>query len=147
MPNTQNSILNRSLVRVFIYAIVFFLIQFFSSQYEGPTWLETVGIIMFFLGITMYTIGLNNLSIQTAFFESSKTLVTTGIYSIVRHPLYTAVAITYLGAGIWNQSIAGILTTLFILIPVLFYFAREEEKDLITRFGEDYINYKKKTLF
>jgi protein-S-isoprenylcysteine O-methyltransferase Ste14 len=74
----------------------------------------------------------------------SNNLVTTGIYAYVRHPIYAAFFYIAIGLILISQNII-----LFVL-PVMFWtfltvaMIRTEEKWLIERYGNDYINYSKK---
>lgn len=71
-------------------------------------------------------------------------LITTGVFRIVRHPIYTGAISFYLGAAIITLSVASaafsILITLFYI-----YISRYEEGILTEVFGEEYENYKKET--
>ncbi len=75
--------------------------------------------------------------------ENNK-LVTTGIYTYVRHPIYAAFFYIATGLILITQNII-----LFIL-PVIFWIfltiamIKTEEKWLIEKFGNDYICYSKK---
>ncbi len=71
-------------------------------------------------------------------------LVTTGIYEYIRHPIYLGVILTFLGV----QFIVGsYLVLLFmILIPVLALIqAKKEERILVEHFGQEYIDYQKRS--
>lgn len=71
-------------------------------------------------------------------------LVTTGIYAYVRHPIYAAFFYIAIGLILITQNII-----LFIL-PVIYWvfltvaMIKTEEKWLIDKFGNDYIDYSKK---
>ena len=71
-------------------------------------------------------------------------IITTGLYSRIRHPIY-------LGAIQFNFGIAFALRTLWMLIPaillsLMYYFdARQEEKYLTAKFGDEYERYKART--
>ena len=71
-------------------------------------------------------------------------VITTGFYSKIRHPIY-------LGAIQFNFGIVFAARTLWMLLPavllsLLFYFeAKQEEKYLTEKFGEEYIQYKART--
>ena len=68
-------------------------------------------------------------------------LITTGLYSIVRHPAYGAILISALGLGLWMND--GV--RLMLLVCLLIFFdakSRIEEKWLEKRYSE-YTDYKK----
>ncbi len=71
-------------------------------------------------------------------------VVSTGAFRYVRHPLYLASLLTYLGLTLSAMSIGS-----FVLLVGIFvfhnYIASYEEKWLETRFGEEYRTYKEKT--
>jgi protein-S-isoprenylcysteine O-methyltransferase Ste14 len=77
-------------------------------------------------------------------FENTSRLVKSGIYGIIRHPLYLSVFL--LGTGVMLkdlgsfQILLGIVNFLAIILT-----ARIEEKEMITRFGDEYKIYMKNT--
>jgi protein-S-isoprenylcysteine O-methyltransferase Ste14 len=71
-------------------------------------------------------------------------LVTRGSYKYVRHPLYTALFLGYLGTLFALQSWA--LTAWFpVFIVSYLVFARGEERIMESRFGEAYRAYRERT--
>jgi len=71
-------------------------------------------------------------------------VVDTGAFHYVRHPIYLAVLIAYLGTAISSMS----LLSLALLIPIFVfynYIASYEESLLEARFGEAYREYQRKT--
>jgi protein-S-isoprenylcysteine O-methyltransferase Ste14 len=74
--------------------------------------------------------------------EEKSELVTSGLYSFVRHPLYTfSLLILWLSPSMsLNTCIVYMALTVYILIGVLF-----EERKLLREFGEKYANYKSMT--
>lgn len=71
-------------------------------------------------------------------------LITTGVFRIVRHPIYTGAILFYLTAIISTLSIAAALFW-FVIIGFYIYISRYEERILTEAFGHDYLEYKKRT--
>jgi protein-S-isoprenylcysteine O-methyltransferase Ste14 len=71
-------------------------------------------------------------------------VVTTGAFHYVRHPLYLASILTYVGLSVATASLFSVALVVGIWI---FYdhIATYEEKLLAEKFGEDYNGYKKRT--
>ena len=73
-------------------------------------------------------------------------LVITGPYAYSRNPMLTGIFFLMFGVGFWISSFSLVLifTPLFILTNVL-ELKKIEEQELEKRFGQEYIDYKKKT--
>ena len=77
-------------------------------------------------------------------FEDTTTLITTGAYRYIRHPLYTSLFLFGMGAFLKDPSLLGTgLVGTTILGVVLT--AHIEEKHNLERFGEAYRAYSDKT--
>jgi protein-S-isoprenylcysteine O-methyltransferase Ste14 len=74
------------------------------------------------------------------------TLVTTGIYSRIRHPIYLFGAVMILGIIIWT-GLLWLLLVFAVLIPLQVVRSRKEERVLTEKFGAAYLDYKQKTWF
>ena len=74
--------------------------------------------------------------------EKSGTLVTRGLYRVVRHPLYTfGLLFIWLTPTVSQNSLTVYIgATIYTLIGAYF-----EERKLLRDFGDDYAAYKKKT--
>jgi protein-S-isoprenylcysteine O-methyltransferase Ste14 len=76
--------------------------------------------------------------------ERPNYVICTGPFRFVRHPLYLAALLAYIGMAI--SSLSLISFALFILIFIFYnYIASYEEKLLEARFGDDYREYERKT--
>ena len=76
----------------------------------------------------------------------ARKLVTTGLYSKIRNPIYVFSAMFLAGVAI----AAGrpiLLLVLVALVPVQIVRARKEEQVLTAAFGEEYLRYKARTWF
>jgi protein-S-isoprenylcysteine O-methyltransferase Ste14 len=71
-------------------------------------------------------------------------LITSGVYSIVRHPLYLSGLLILVGTNIYFASSwawVGVLLTLIVIlirVPI-------EERYLVKRFGQEYVDYQKRS--
>lgn len=70
-------------------------------------------------------------------------LVTTGLYSIVRHPLYSSLIMMLLGVGIIYYNVLVMALTALVFIPMMYFRARREEQVLREGFA-DYDKYQKR---
>jgi protein-S-isoprenylcysteine O-methyltransferase Ste14 len=76
--------------------------------------------------------------------QPGHTLVTTGIYSIVRHPSYLGLLVSSLGWGLAFRSGVGVLLAVLTLVPVVGRI-RAEEVLLRSQFGAEYDAYRGRT--
>lgn len=76
--------------------------------------------------------------------QPGHTLVTTGIYGLIRHPSYLGLLVNSLGWGLAFRSVVGVLLALLIIPPLL---ARihAEERLLLAHFGAAYESYRART--
>lgn len=72
-------------------------------------------------------------------------LVTTGIYSMIRNPIYTACIIYGIGIVVLAPHLVTLLSGLFGLISIVIYVKKIEEPYLLKKHGEGYRQYKAAT--
>lgn len=72
--------------------------------------------------------------------QPGHTLVTTGVYGVIRHPSYLGLLVNSLGWALAFRSGVGVLLTALV-IPPLVARIRAEEKLLRTQFGGEYDAY------
>lgn len=77
-------------------------------------------------------------------FENTSLLVKSGIYGYIRHPLYLSVFLLGTGVMLKNPALPQLLLGTINLIAVYFT-ARIEENEMITKFGDAYREYMKET--
>jgi protein-S-isoprenylcysteine O-methyltransferase Ste14 len=71
-------------------------------------------------------------------------LLTSGPYGYVRHPLYSAlIALNYSISVAFLSAYAILASTL--LFPLFWYLAKKEESDLTRRWGQEYVEYRRRT--
>jgi protein-S-isoprenylcysteine O-methyltransferase Ste14 len=74
-------------------------------------------------------------------------LVTDGIYKYIRHPQYFSQLLCDLGAGVALLSYLIIPVVLLLEIPLFIMRAALEDKMMEEHFGEEFVNYKRKSGF
>jgi protein-S-isoprenylcysteine O-methyltransferase Ste14 len=91
---------------------------------------------------------ISRVQLGSAFSVQAKatSLVTTGIYSRIRNPIYVFGALMIAGAILWAHRPWWLLM-FAVLIPMQIYRARKEEQVLAEKFGDAYLEYKRKTWF
>jgi protein-S-isoprenylcysteine O-methyltransferase Ste14 len=73
-------------------------------------------------------------------------LVTTGLYSRIRNPIYLFGGLFTLGVSLLF-SVWGPLVVALVIVPLQIVRARREERVLAGAFGEEYARYKSRTWF
>ena len=76
--------------------------------------------------------------------QPGHTLVTGGIYSVIRHPSYLGLLVNSLGWGLAFRSGVGVLLTAITIVPILARI-RAEEALLRSQFGAEYDAYRSRT--
>ncbi len=99
-----------------------------------------IGVLICSLGLIIWIYGIYLM--RRAFFD--KTLFTTGPFTFVRHPMYSAIYIMLTGMGIFFFSYLWFLIMLSF-IPIWYVNCRLEEKQMTEIHGKKYLEYKKKT--
>jgi protein-S-isoprenylcysteine O-methyltransferase Ste14 len=99
----------------------------------------TLGVIIFISGTFLYFK-------WEIFWEKNYhgQLITEGIFKYIRHPHYTSLLIIGFGLAFFFNSIAALLIAI-IAIPIMIISIIDEEKLLIKQYGEEYIEFMKKT--
>jgi protein-S-isoprenylcysteine O-methyltransferase Ste14 len=72
--------------------------------------------------------------------QPGHTLLTTGIYGVIRHPSYLGLIVNAFGWGVAFRSWAGVLLAA-LLVPLLLARVRSEEALLRAQFGAEYDAY------
>ncbi|MDC9726787.1 MAG: NnrU family protein [Candidatus Thioglobus sp.] len=124
------------------FSAIFFLIA--NAQLDNFNLISTVLLILSLLIglIALANMKISNLNITPAL-KKDHQLVTVGIYTYIRHPMYTSVMLACLALLLTNTTLINQIVML-ILIVDLFLKSNFEEKLLSKRFHH-YKNYQKKT--
>ena len=86
--------------------------------------------------------GAREVTLKVAETHKVEKIVSTGVYSYLRHPQYFGGVLAHIGITFLLSSFFSLLITPLIIVLNIFL-SWKEEKELIKEFGEDYREYKK----
>ncbi|MBE6546050.1 MAG: isoprenylcysteine carboxylmethyltransferase family protein [Ruminococcaceae bacterium] len=112
-----------------------------------PTWLVTVASVLFLLGYGMYAEVMreNAYLSRTVEVQQDQTVISTGLYGIVRHPMYLATLFMFLPLPLILGSFWGLIP--FALYPVVTVIRILNEEKVLTEGLEGYAEYKTKVKY
>lgn len=119
-------------------------LNFLTLDGEATRW---AGVVLFTLGGTLRLIPVFVLGERFSglvAIQPGHTLVTTGVYGIIRHPSYAGLLINVLGWGLAFRSLVGVLLAL-AFVPPLLARIKAEEALLLSQFGAEYEAYRART--
>jgi len=129
-----------SVVIVFSFAL--------SGTAMWPSWVYYPGILLMVLGIVLRQW---SMAVLGSFFsgtvgvQEGQKVVDKGPYRLVRHPSYTGGLLIFVGMGLALQSWGAVLLIVLIFGLAFGYRIYVEEKVLVSEFGEEYVEYTKRT--
>ena len=106
-----------------------------------PEWLRYVGLLLFVAGFLLFILSHTKMK----GFEDKGGLVTGGIYSKIRNPMYLGFVIWVVGFPLFTRSLITLASSV-IWIACIIYWKTLEEKELEKKY-DHYKEYKKKTWF
>lgn len=118
------------------------------ANYYLPDWVGWLGAIIILDAAWLLFLSHRDLGRHwtvTVGLREGHTLITSGIYKYIRHPMYAAHLVWAIGQiMILHNWIAG-YSFLVTMLPFYFYRTWKEEEMLIEEFGDEYREYKRKT--
>jgi protein-S-isoprenylcysteine O-methyltransferase Ste14 len=107
-----------------------------------PAVVRWTGLFMVIVGLGLAIAAL----LQLKGLENIKQLVTTGLYSRLRHPMYLGFILWILGWSTYHGAAISLLLG-FLGIGSILYWRRLEDHGLVSRHGEAYRSYRAKSWF
>lgn len=86
--------------------------------------------------------GVNRTTLKAAETHRTERVVTTGVYSIVRHPQYLGGLLSHAGISLLLSAWYSLLVTP-LMVALIYFISRKEEEELIKEFGKEYEDYRK----
>ena len=147
-PGEREDRANRWVIAVF--ALIGLLAAYLPAYTDRKEFWTLDGDTLRWVGVVLFTAG-GALRLWPVFvlghrfsglvaIQPGHTLVTTGIYGMIRHPSYLGLLISSLGWALAFRAGVGVLLT-GLLIPPLLARIRAEERLLHSQFGADYDAY------
>ena len=112
-----------------------------------PGWVSTVGAVFFLLSYLMYAEVLreNTYLSRTIEVQEGQTVVDTGLYSIVRHPMYSATLVLFLSMPLVLGSLISFVV--FLAYPAIIAKRIRNEEKVLEEGLQGYREYKQKVKY
>lgn len=127
----------------FLAVLTFYFINFYGKNW---TQAHSIGIIIALPSLTLWILSRHHLGKSFAVLPIAKELVTTGLYSKIRNPVYVFSTLSLFGLMLPSQNIFQYIL-LTIVIAVQIVRSKKESVVLQNKFGQKYLDYKKTTWF
>jgi len=140
---TQRSVLLLSGL-MFIAAFVLAGLSFRFGWLRFPYWVSVLGTVLFLLGYGLYALVLkeNAYLARTVKVEAGQKLVDTGLYGLVRHPMYAATLLLFLSMPLILGSLLSFLVML--AYPCLLVRRIRNEEEVLLRELPGYEAYRRR---
>ena len=134
-----------------IYAVIFLAAVFIQKKipiddhFFKSRMAPVIGILFLLLAVYFGTRSMNQ------FIQTKNTIVpnkpaaslqTTGVYHSTRNPMYLALVMLYLGLSCLIGNWWNIILLPLLLLIIQEYIIKKEEKYLVRKFGQEYIDYR-----
>ena len=112
-----------------------------------PLWLVISASVLFLLGYAMYAEVMreNAYLSRTVEVQENQTVISTGLYAIVRHPMYLATLFMFLPLPLILGSFWGLVP--FALYPFVLVVRIQNEEKVLTEGLDGYAEYKNKVKY
>lgn len=125
---------------------IFALVVIFRSGPGPRDWVRWVGLLIAVMGFSGVMLARYTLGRSFSITPQARELVTTGIYSRIRNPIYVFGVILFVGFFLIfrNPHLWGLLVPLVVAQAIR---ARKEARVLEGKFGDQYREYRARTWF
>lgn len=132
---------------MFIGGFVLSALDFRFGWSSVPFWLTISAAAVFLIGYAVFAEVMreNAYLSRTVEVQEGQKVVSTGLYGVVRHPMYLATLLMFLPMTLILQSLWGLIP--FTLYPVIIVVRILNEEKVLTEGLEGYAEYKKKVKY
>ena len=142
----QKSVIKLSCL-MFIVGFILAGLDYRFSLLPLPSFISIIGSILFIISYVLYAEVLreNTYLSRTIKVEKNQKVIDTGLYSIVRHPMYMATLILFLSMPLVLGSIISFLV--FLIYPFIIIKRLKNEEEFLEKELDGYSEYKKKVKY
>lgn len=120
----------------------------FAYRLQYPHWLRWVGVVSLYGGVLLMALSQRELGAgfsSVPMVDEEQLLVETGPYRWIRHPIYLAYVLAYLGGGLVSSNVVLTLAPAALFCVMLWGRIELEESELAETFGVSYLVYMHRT--
>ena len=118
------------------------------ANYHPPIWVNVLGIVTFAIALWLFWRAHDDLGKNwspTLQIREGHTLVTNGVYQVIRHPMYTSALLWCIAQALllpnWIAGLGGLISFGIASIARI----GKEEQMLLEQFGDEYEAYRQRT--
>ena len=117
------------------------------NWYTLPTWASIVGMTLFLIAYLLYAEVLreNTYLSRTIEIQENQKVIDTGLYAIVRHPMYSVTLLLFLSMPIVLGSVYSFV--IFLAYPFIIVKRLKNEEELLEKELDGYKEYKAKVKY
>lgn len=132
---------------MFVLGFIIAGLDYRFSLLPLPSFISIIGSILFIISYVLYAEVLreNTYLSRTIKVEKDQKVIDTGLYSIVRHPMYMATLILFLSMPLVLGSIISFLV--FLIYPFIIIKRLKNEEEFLEKELDGYSEYKKKVKY
>ena len=132
---------------MFIVGFVIAGLDFRFKWFQIPKSIVIISTVIFLVGYALYAVVLreNTYLSRTIEVQKNQKVIDTGLYGIIRHPMYSATILLFLSMPLVLGSLISF--AVFLVYPLLIVLRIKDEEKMLETELEGYIEYKKKVKY
>ncbi len=144
--NTQKGVVISSLL-MFLAGFITAGLSFRFGWLRLPMWVSVIAAVIFLIGYAMYAEVLreNEYLSRTVEVQEEQKVIDTGLYGVIRHPMYTATILMFCFAPLVLGSVISFV--IFLAYPVIIVTRIGNEEKVLEQGLKGYSDYKKKVKY